>query len=284
MKTFLCLILSIFSLEASQLLPGLQQRGYVEICNETHGAESFDNLYLAFDAFIKFVDTHSEARKKLAAAKSQFWDTDIGKFYGTPFVGYADESKLTHRKLYYFYYSSDFHNFLLTRYSKIMQGSPEILQFLDLCRAITNSSIEMFGNAIEELAIDPLFSSTENRLPVLLKVVKYLPASCTVAHFDASALTLMLDSTDLDSLVFSPYMETIASSDFFAPSRQYSRSVQSSSCLLISGKFLTAKDIPINPTPHAALRKDTIRHAAIAFALIPYYQSGRLDLPLLPQL
>jgi len=283
MKAYILSLLFTCFLHANPLLKDFEEKGYSEIVNEKQGSVFYDQLYRSFDRMIGRVTKDSSLRKKLAMAKNRFWKTELGQFYATPFVGYGDDSKLSYRKLYYFYYSTDFHDFLKVQYPEILENL-DIREFLTLCREITVSSMSIFERTREELSVGALLDSPFNRLPLLLKIVKYLPGSSTVPHFDASAFSLFLDSTDHQSLLLAPYKETIEVFDFFVPPRQYPRLAFSSSSLLIPGKFLQGQEPYINPTPHAALRNDSIRYSVIAFCVVPFKQPVNGSLPSMPQL
>ncbi len=149
-----------------------------------------------------------------------------------------------------------------------MHQIPQINDFLELCREIQKSFSALFNHVAHELNIQKLF---ENEQPlILIKVIKYLDSyKITRPHYDGSAFTFFLDSTDNQSLFVSTYKSAYTIDDFSSPIRQFHRSEQSNSIILIPGIFLT--EFGISPTPHVVLPSGSTRYATVAFAMPQNY-------------
>jgi len=250
-----------------------EQKGYVELSDALHGSNTYNALYASFDELIVFLQNNAIWTHKLCSAKERFLRSKEKHHYSTDVLGFYDESERTERHQISFYYSTHFHDFLHSRYPEFGEVSA-IAHFLDACYEIQQSSSDLFSEAAGKLGVDAIF---EGRAPpILLKVIKYF-SSYTVKrpHYDGSAFSLFLDSTDNQSLHLSSYKASLTSDDFSSPPRQFSRSV-----LLIPGAFLI--EFSIFPTPHIALPNGKIRYATIAFAMRPNYACPKIEYSSLP--
>lgn len=260
----------------------LKHVGYVELCNTQHGSATFDALYASFDELIQFLQAHPTWAQKLHSAKERFVRSKDKNYYATDFFGFYDESTTQGRSQISFYYAPHFHEFICVRYSHFNQV-PEITNFLNACREIQKTYAAVFYEAAVELAIENIFSSSAAAVPILFKVVKYLPAySVTKPHYDGAALSLFLDSTDNQSLLLSPYKSVFIGDDFSSPVRKFPRLHNQNSILLIPGAHLA--EFSIYPTPHVVMPRGNIRYAAVAFAMRPNYTLSKNDLSPLPNL
>lgn len=278
--------LSIFLFVAIQLLceaPLLEQfrqTGYVEILNKEHTSSSFDALYAYFDEFIEFFQANPRWREKLYCAKERFIRSKDQKYYSTGFFGFYDESKKEERGQISFYYSPHFHEFICSRYPEFNQ-IPKIVCFLNACFEIQKPYRSIFSKAAAQLGLEEILSSKEDDPFVLFKVVKYFPSYVpTRPHYDGTAFSLFLDSTDNQALLLSPYKASFSIDDFSSPFREFSRWHSPNSILLIPGALLT--EFSIYPTPHIVLQSGSIRYAAIAFAMISNYTDKKIELSSLP--
>jgi len=222
-KLFLLFLFSFQSLCAIELADELKSIGFVEYCNTNHGAVVFQDLYEKFDIFIDFLQAHPVWSKKISMAKERFIRSKGRNYYSTDVFGFYDESKIVKRDQISFYYSTLFHEFICSYY-KEFQHVPEIMNFLQACFQIQQPYGTLFNEVAAQLNMATIFNSSYNQPPVLLKIVKYLPAySPEVPHYDGSAFTLFLDSTDNESLLLSEYKSLLQVDDFFAPVRIYPR-------------------------------------------------------------
>lgn len=250
------------------------------MCNEKHGTDAFDSLYASFDELIAFLQTNPALAKKIYAAKERFIRSKDRSYYGTDFFGFYDESEKIGRSQISFYYSTHFHEFICSRYPEFKQV-PEIIHFFEACFEIQKSYASLFDEAAIELGLETLFSSEYGSPPILFKVIKYLPSySVTKPHYDGTAFSLFLDSTDNESLLFSPYKTTLAVEDFSSPQRKFPRECNQNSMLLIPGTLLT--EFSIYPTPHIVIPSGKIRYATVAFAMRPHYAPQKTEFSLLP--
>ena len=272
------LFLSIFLLQSLCAIPlaeRFEQVGYVEICDQKHRAKAFDSLYAYFDAFVEFLQTNPAWAHKLYGAKERFIRSKERNYYSTDFFGFYDESKRGSQIS--FYYSTHFHEFIYSRYPEFNQV-PEIMRFFDACLEIQKPYGDLFDEVAAELGLETIFSSTYGHPPILLKVIKYLPAYiATRPHYDGTAFSLFLDSTDSQSLFLSPYKSSFTCDDFSSPLRGFPRE---NSILLIPGVLLT--EFSIYPTPHVVMQSGKVRYATIAFAMRPNYTPRKIELSSLP--
>lgn len=274
------LLCTFQSLDALPLAEQFKHVGYVELCDTHHGATTFDALYAHFDTLISFLQTNTVWVQKLYCAKERFIRSKERHYYSTDFFGFYDESRRAERSQISFYYSTHFHEFICAHYPEFNQ-IPEIIHFFEACRQIPKPYGNQFAQAAVELGLEKIFSSTYGHPPILLKVVKYLPSySVTRPHYDGTAFSLFLDSTDNESLLLSPYKDSFAIDDFSSPLRTFSRTHHQNSIVLIPGVLL--REFSIYPTPHIVVQSGNIRYATIAFAMRPHYTPPKTVFSVLP--
>lgn len=263
------LLSALQSVSAMLLLEQFKHVGYVEIYDQCHGAETFEALYTYFDEFISFLQTNPVWPQKLYSVKERFIRSKERDYYSTDIFGLYDESEKKGRNQISFYYCIHFHEFIDSHY-KEFNKVPQIIRFFEACREIQKSYVNIFNEAAIQLGLGGIFSSSYRQPPILLKVIKYLPSyRATTPHYDGSAFSLFLDSTDNQSLFLAPYKASFTIDDFSYPLRKFSRSGNHNSIVLIPGTLLA--DFSIDPTPHIAIESGTIRYATIAFAMRPHY-------------
>lgn len=268
------------SLWARPLAEQFKQAGYVEICDIKHGTAIFDSFYAHFDRLIQFLQTNPIWTQKLYSAKERFIRSKERNYYSTDFFGFYDESERKGRGQISFYYSTHFHEFICSHYSEFYQAS-EIIRFFEACHDIQKSYENLFDEAAAELDLETIFSSNYGHPPILLKIIKYLPSYiATKPHYDGTAFSFFLDSTDNESLLLSPYKSSFTVEDFYTPLREFSRCYNQNSILLIPGVFLT--EFSIYPTPHIVAQSGAIRYATIAFAMRPNYIPQPIKYSILP--
>jgi hypothetical protein len=271
------LLFAFQSLCALPLAEELKRAGYVEICDQKPGAEEFDSLYAYYDGLIEFLQKNPVWAQKLYIAKERFIRSKDRNFYSTDFFGLYDESAKEGRSQISFYYSTHFHEFICSHYREFNQ-IPEIILFFESCLKIQKNCGGIFNEAAAELGLETIFSSNYGHPPILFKVVKYLPSySVTRPHYDGTAFSLFLDSTDNQSLFLSPHKSSFTVGDFSSPIRQHQNSI-----LLIPGVLLT--EFSIYPTPHIVAPSGKIRYATIAFAMRPNYIPQKIELSPLPNI
>jgi len=253
-----------------------KRNGYVEICPQKQAAATFDSLYAYFDELIELLQTNPVWAQKLFSAKERFIRSKNKNYYSTNFFGFYDESK--GRSQISFYYSTHFHEFICSHFPEL-NWAPEIIRFFEACLEIQKPYGRLFDETAAELGLETIFSSKLEHPPLLLKVVKYLPSYiATRPHYDGTAFSLFLDSTDNQSLLLSPYKNSLTVDDFSSPQREFSR--WQNSTLLIPGSLLT--EFSIFPTPHIVAQSGKIRYATIAFAMRPNYIHPKFEYSPLP--
>jgi hypothetical protein len=282
-KALFLWIFLLFALQSLCALPLAEQfkrAGYLEICDKNHGTATFDSLYAYFDELIEFLQTNPVWAQKLYSAKERFIRSKDRNYYSTDFFGFYDESERAGRSQISFYYSTHFHEFICSHYSEFNQV-PEIIRFFEACFDIQKPYGNLFDEAAAGLCLETIFSSKYGHPPILFKVIKYLPSYiATKPHYDGTAFSLFLDSTDNQSLLLSPYKSSFTVDDFSSPLREFSRGHNQNSILLIPGVLLT--EFSIYPTPHIVAQNGKIRYATIAFAMRPNYIPQRNDFFPLP--
>lgn len=274
---FLLLVFAFQAFCQTPLVEQFRDAGYVEICDRTHTAATFDSLYGCFDALIDFLQNNPAWAQKLYSAKERFIRSKERNHYSTNFFGFYDESKRGGRNQIAFYYSTHFHEFICSRYPEFSEV-PEIVCFLDACLEIQKPYGSLFEDAAAEAGLGMVFSSEYGRPPILFKVIKYLPSYMAARpHYDGTAFSLFLDSTDSQSLLLSPYKSSFSVDDFSSPIRKFPRG---SSIVLIPGALL--REFSINPTPHIVTQSGKTRYSTIAFAMRPNHISQKNELSSLP--
>lgn len=259
------------SLCALSLAEQFKQVGYAEICNEMHEVAMFNQLYAYFDELIEFLQKNPKWAQKLYQAKERFIRSKDRNYYSTDFFGFYDESDQVGRSQISFYYSPHFHEFISIHYPEFNR-IPEIVRFFELCCEIQKPCGNIFSKVATELGVEAIFPLHP---PILFKVIKYLPAYvATRPHYDGTAFSLFLDSTDNQSLLLSPYKSSFIVDDFYSPPRNHH------SIMLVPGTLLT--EFSIYPTPHIVAARGNIRYATIVFAMRPDYISPKNEFPLLP--
>jgi hypothetical protein len=283
-KILFLLIFPLFVLQSLCAVPlaeQFKQAGYLEICNKKHGTATFDSLYAYFDELIEFFQTHPVWAQKLYSVKERFIRSKDKNYYSTDFFGFYDESQREGRNQISFYYSTHFHEFMCSHYPEF-NLVPEIIRFFEACLEIQKPYENLFDEVAAELGLETIFSSKYGHPPILFKVIKYFPSYiATRPHYDGTAFSLFLDSTDNQSLLLSPYKSSFIVDDFSSPQREFLRQRNQNSILLIPGVLLT--EFEIYPTPHIVTPSGKIRYAAIAFAMRPHYIPQKNELSSLPK-
>lgn len=274
------LIFTFPSLCDASLIESFKQAGYEEICDPKHSEETFLSLYARFDELIDFFQTNPSWAHKLYSAKERFIRSKEKAYYSTDFCGLYDDSKKEGKNQISFYYSTHFHELIGSHYPECNKILP-IFRFLEACREIQKAYGPLFDQAAADLGLHGIFSSPYGHIPILFKVVKYLPAyRGSKPHYDGSVFSLFLHSTDNQSLLLSPYKPPFTVADFVSPLRQLCQKPDPHSVLLIPGAFLT--EYFIYPTPHIVIQSSQTRYAAIAFAMRPNLVSQPIDYAPLP--
>lgn len=270
------LLLTAFqSLYALPLAEQFKQLGYLEICDQNDRKTSFNSLYATFDELIEFLQTNPAWAQKLYSAKERFIRSQERNYYSTDFFGFYDESQREGRSQISFYYASHLHEFIYKHYPEFKTIIP-LVQFFDVCKQIQKAYDHIFNEAASELGIESIFSCTHGKPPILLKVIKYLPSYVpSRPHYDGTAFSLFLDSTDTQSLLLSAYKSAFKVEDFEAAIRLHHNSI-----LLIPGSLLT--EFSIYPTPHIVTHSGKTRYATIAFAMRPHYTPAKNEFSPLP--
>lgn len=275
---FLFLLLAVCQyFYAMPLAEQFKQEGYIEICNKKDAPQKFDSLYARFDELIEFLQTHPAVAQKLYIAKERFTRSKEKSHYSTDIVGFYDESERKGRNQISFYYSLHFHMFISAHYPELSSVS-QISSFFTLCLEIYQTYKSLFKEVAAGLRVESIFFEEP---PILIKLVKYYPSYIpTKPHYDGSAFSLFIDSTDDQVLLLSPYKSIFAVDDFVPVQKKDGSTPNSNSVLLIPGALLT--EFSIYPTPHIVASSGKIRYATIAFAMRSGYIQQKIELSSLP--
>lgn len=265
-------------INASPILDDFALQGYHEILNENCGQEFFIDIYSKYDTFTNFLDKNPELSQKLFDIDQEFITSYDNALYGSPPIGYIDDTKSGKTKKKYFHFTEDYLHFLTKNYPEQISNSEEISDLLESLQEISNISRKKFEEVIEsmtqEVKLSEAMHTEDGRLLILVKIVKYEPSNLAASnpHFDFSGLSFLFDNSDADmheSLMIAPYKENLRIEDFVSPNRKYKKDTSNSSLLLIPGLALRDIELPINPTPHGVRRQYQKRYAIIVFAMVP---------------
>ncbi len=271
-------LLTSLSAIASPILDDFKSQGYHEMLNEQCGQEYFAKVYSQLDALIDFIDKNPQWARFLYDIDLEYVNSPENRLYGSPPVGYIDNTKSGKSKKNYFHFTERYLNFITNKHPEILSDSEEFKHLLKSLKEICKISEKKFAEAIESIAHKIDLSKTlytENgELLTLVKVVRYEPSDLAASHphFDFSGLSFLFDNSEnneCESLLIAPYKENLKSEDFSTPSRQHKKNGSTSSLLLIPGLALQQLDVPINPTPHGVQKQTKQRYAIIVFAMAP---------------
>ncbi len=278
LKKLFCIyyILSIHQILPIQTLTEqLQKHGFLEIYTYPIDTTKFQDLYDSFDSCIDFLKKNPIWIKKLSIAKERFIRSYDKNYYSTNTFGLYDESQEHQRGHISFYYAIDFHTFIVSQYPEF-NDIPEIMIFLNKCLEIQKPYYDLYRNLADELNL-PLTD-----FPILLKIILYLPSyTTTKPHYDGTAFSFFLHSTDDQSLLFAPYQSLLTVDNFSSLTEKISAQKNRTSIVIIPGAHLT--DFSIYPTPHIVKPTGQYRYATIAFALRSNYRIENTNFAALPQ-
>jgi len=246
--------------------------------NEYCGQEYFAKVYSQLDLLDNFIDKHPEWAKVLYEIDQEYVKSHENSPYGSPPIGYVDDTKSGKNKKTYFHFTDDYFKLIYNKYPELISGSKEFESLLKSLRDITKISEKKFEEAIKSISptidLSKVLYTKDGKLLILTKVVRYDPSEVAASnpHFDFSGLSFLFDNNENDeceSLLIAPYKEDLATEDFFVPTRKHKKDASTSSLLLIPGLALQHLDLPIHPTPHGVLKQNKKRYAIIVFAMTP---------------
>ena len=276
--SFLALILSFTTMNASSILDDFWSQGYHEMLNEYCGQDYFAEVYTQLDLLDNFINKHPEWAKVLYEIDLEYIKSKENSLYGSPPIGYVNDTKSGKNKKTYFHFTDDYFKLINNKYPELISGSKEFESLLKSLRNITKIGKQKFEEAIKSISstidLSKVLYTNDGKLLILTKVVRYDPSDVAASnpHFDFSGLSFLFDNNENDeceSLLIAPYKEDLTTEDFFVPTRKHKKDASKSSLLLIPGLALQHLNLPINPTPHAVLKQNKKRYAIIVFAMTP---------------
>lgn len=265
-------------MNASLILDDFKSQGYHEMLNESCGEEYFSEVYSQLDSLNNFIDEHPEWAKVLYEIDQEYVRSHENSLYGSPPIGYVDDTKSGKNKKTYFHFTEDYFNLISNKHQEVISDSKEFGSLLKSLRDITKISEQKFEEAIKSIGptidLSKVLHTEDGKLLILTKIVRYEPSEVAASnpHFDFSGLSFLFDNNENDeceSLLIAPYKEDLATEDFSMPIRKHKKDASMSSLLLIPGLALQHLDLPIHPTPHGVLKQNKKRYAIIVFAMTP---------------
>ncbi len=266
--------------QTPDIYQSILENGYCEIENPYVSKKYYKKFYNCFNNLIELIAKDNAFAKTVAEIEQDFLALYSNVFCGAP-MGYRDcTQKLTKKdQKIYFQYSSEYYSLIQERYPSILNKFDFFKIFLNhldyvdkKAKIILNEAINSLDTSVPNLK-KSLFSERKE-LTVIIKILRYVGNEklCTSPHYDKSGLTLVLDNNDVvnDRLILGSYMDPFDASNLVAPKRQFDKQESTTSSLLFPGACLKKINLPLNPTPHAALPARTpFRYSIIAFCLVP---------------
>jgi hypothetical protein len=273
-KTILFITLAFNILSASPILDDFRSKGYHEMANDQFGQPHFETIYSQLDAFIDFIDQHPQWAQKLYDIDQEFAQSEANSPFGSPPMGYIDETKSGKSKKSYFHFTQPYLDHLSQNHPEMIDDTKELQELTNSLKTISDYSQKKFNDVIESIELSNVMQTDKAPLLTLIKVVRYEPSEFPASnpHFDFSGLSFLFDNSEpaeSESLLIAPYKENLTVEDFSAPNRMIKKSRNQSSLLLIPGLALKQLEIPIPPTPHAVKQQNKQRYAIIVFAMVP---------------
>ncbi len=265
-------------MDASPILDDFQSQGYHEMLNEYYGQDYFSEVYFQLDSLDNFIDKHPEWAKTLYEIDQEYVKSHENTIYGSPPIGYIDDTKSGKNKKTYFHFTNDYFKLILNKHPNLISESEEFGSLLKSLRNITKISEKKFQEAVQSINptidLSKILYDKNGDFLILTKVVRYDPSEVAASnpHFDFSGLSFLFDNNEKDeceSLLIAPYKEDLATEDFLVPARKHKKDPSTSSLLLIPGLALQRLGLPIHPTPHGVLKQNKKRYAIIVFAMVP---------------
>lgn len=246
--------------------------------NENCGQDYFSEVYTQLDLLDNFINKHPEWAKVLYAIDLEYIKSKENSLYGSPPIGYVNDTKSGKSKKTYFHFTDDYFKLIYNKYPELISGFKEFASLLKSLRNISNIGKIQFEEAIKSIRstidLSKVLYTNDGKLLILTKVVRYDPSDVAASnpHFDFLGLSFLFDNNENDeceSLLIAPYKEDLTTEDFFVPTRKHKKDASKSSLLLIPGLALQHLNLPIYPTPHAVLKQNKKRYAIIVFAMTP---------------
>jgi hypothetical protein len=260
----------------------LHQHGFLELKNALPSQDFFDLIYATFDEFIELVESKPEFRQQLEQLFEDWQQySDNGRRYSHIPQKFVDRTQRADKanKVYY----QCFLDFVLYTEAKanfLYQQFPVLKRFHTHFKTVHFLTAQLFNNLLETLeqehvGISEYFQETQHPMPILIKILRYNQDAdfATRPHCDKSALTLILNNTDVnnENLIIAPQGTTHISKFRKISGKGNNSLAASSSALALAGLCLRAIGYDIPPAPHAVLpAKSCHRHSMIAFLLVPY--------------
>ncbi len=264
------------------VLSSLKEKGFLELGNKSFSKKDYADVYYYFDRFIDLFDEDIAFADLMNTSEKIFLsDASIKSRYCSAPPSFRDPRKNSTKRFpkIYFQFIKEHYDLLVG--SGNIPNNPDIHNFFRYMQAIDSSSKEIFKSILSDLekempGITALAYGKHNDLTVVTKIVRYEQAEDgtwgTTPHVDKSALTLILNSDDVndESLWLCEDINNPSLAKLHKPERIFNKSFSCSSALLIPGIELLKVGFSLMPTVHG-VRPITrpYRHAVISFLLIP---------------
>ncbi len=275
-------ISSIIISSETNVLDTLNQKGMLEIRNETFLKKDYKEIYKKFDQFIEYIEKNPSFAQDIDTRENDYLShSDIKKRYCSAPPSFRDPRKNIQKRFdkVYFQFIREHYDLAIENHIDIFREKQEALEFLDGMRKLDEYAKEQFSSVIE--AIDKtkpgfkgLMYGKHKDLTIISKIVRYNQTESwgTTPHRDKSALTFIWDSTDEndESLIVCPDVHNPSTKGLVVPKRQFSQKDDCTSTILIPGLSLQKVGFPLPATVHGVQAfKTPCRHAIISFLLVP---------------
>lgn len=273
------------------LLNEITENGYATLRRSMPSRYNFGALYALFDqvANIHCFEKQQNSRIKAEADAWQMMAGNQAAYAGAP-MGFNDRRARTDKaEKYYFQYCREFHYYLRSHHASTYYQCPVFAAFAEKLFELSDLADGIFRGLAKELDngagnLSRVLFGNCGTPSILLKVLCYEPSTTwgTVPHFDKSALSLVMNTDDVERENFriGQYRPGITTEELTAPDRIVEDGTAPGNALLFPGMCLYAiGESQIMPTPHGVLpvSNNRRRHSLIAFLLAPGIDTSAME-------
>lgn len=279
------------SRRGNAIATNLQAHGFHTFRNALPPRRWFAGFYAQFDALATRLECHPDLAESWNALAAQWLARgDNAAYWCSVPPAFKDRTKrLGKRDKIYLQYSVPFAFWLAHREPDLLDrlgatGLFEALQRLHvLCSSLFNQAIVAIADGDRVIAAQ--LRPSMRPAPIVLKAIRYNPNAARFgadAHYDKSALSLLVNADDYDSRVrIGPYRaQGSRLSDLVAPVESARSDTASGDAVVIVGACLREIGLAsFGPTPHAVLPvvQPRRRHSVVAFHLVPHLDASHVE-------
>lgn len=278
------LAVSVFAIYANDesLFNTLNNKGLLEIRNETFLKADYQEIYNNFGHFIKYMEEDPSFVQKVDTLEQEYLSNEVAKRrYCSAPPSFRDPKKNLQKRFdkVYFQFIREHYDIAMNNHQDVFEDKPEAVAFLNGMRKLDEHAKERFVTIVDKMdqerpGFKKLIYGDNSDLTVISKIVRYNQTDSwgTTPHRDKSALTLIWDSTDKndESLIVCSDIHNPATRDLVLPKREFSQRKDCTSTILIPGLSLQKMGFPLPATVHGVLPFTSAhRYAVISFLLVP---------------